>query len=81
MYQLGALLPCILWCVLCQNARCVLCCAVLQIVLDEAFPELANGGSSIDVRSAIEAPERLLAVSDGCPHSPLADGKGGWLWG
>lgn len=34
--------------------------AMLQIVLDEAFPELAEGGNSVDVRTAVDQPERLL---------------------
>jgi len=36
---------------------------LLQIVLDEAFPDLLEQGSSADVRTAIEQPNNLLAVS------------------
>ena len=36
-----------------------------QVVLDEAFPEMEEGGNSADVRTAIDNPLKLLAVS-GC---------------
>jgi hypothetical protein len=39
-------------------------CALLQIVLDEAFPDLTEGGNQADVRTAIEQSGQLLAVSD-----------------
>lgn len=43
------------------------CChgfvVLLQIVLDEAFPDLMEQGSSADVRTAMEQPNNLLAVS------------------
>lgn len=45
-------------------------CVLLQIVLDEAFPDLTEGGNQADVRTAIEQSGQLLAVSTGT-HLPL----------
>ena len=40
--------------------RC--CCCCCQVILEEAFPDLVEAGSGVDVRTAIEAPGNLQQV-------------------
>jgi hypothetical protein len=58
--------------------NCCWChCCCHQVILEEAFPDLVEAGSGVDVRTAIEAPGNLQQVRQHIMCSALCGLAGG----